>query len=64
MTEKANRKNSFWHSDTPLTSKRAKIILSKNVDALNMTKAFMGFRKGNVSTFTVSEETAQRLKSA
>ena len=56
------RKINYKHSDRPLTSKRDNIILSNAKDSKNLVAAIRDYRQEGKGTFTVSKETAEKLK--
>lgn len=55
------RNISYKHSDTPLTSKRARIILSSSEDSKKLAKAIRANRHNHSESFKVSATTATRL---
>lgn len=69
--EKLNQRNiSFLKSDTPLVSKRVRIILSSTEDSTKLADAVREQRKNssdrikNVGTFSVSDQVDRQLEAA
>jgi len=61
----SKRKPTFWVSFPGVTSKRVKIILSKNADAKKMAGAIRDLRKtGNVSFFQLEHDTQKKINEA
>lgn len=52
----------FRHSDSPLTSKRVRIILSNSEDSKKLSKAVRSLRHKDTASFEVSEDTVKKLK--
>lgn len=68
---KLNQRNiSFLKSDTPLVSKRVRIILSSTEDSTKLADAVREQRKNpsdrikNVGTFSVSDQVGRQLEAA
>lgn len=59
------RNTSFFHSDTPLVSKRVRIILSSPKDADKLAGAIREQRRGSTHTsFKVSDKVERKLAEA
>ncbi len=57
------RKTGFWRSDTPLVSKRVRIILSNKADSSKLADAIRKQRNGESNTaFELSEEVTNKLE--
>lgn len=52
------------HSDSPLTSKRVRIILSNPADSLKLAKAVRNSRHHGAASFEVTDKTANKIKLA
>lgn len=58
----SKRNITLRHSDSPLTSKRVKIILSDPEDSAKLAAAVRAHRKNKSKPFRVSSSTAKLLK--
>ncbi|EOZ96165.1 hypothetical protein A33Q_2758 [Indibacter alkaliphilus LW1] len=58
----SKRNITLRHSDSPLTSKRVKVILSDPEDSAKLAAAVRAHRKNKSKPFKVSEATADLLK--
>ena len=61
-TDKRNL--TFWKSDSPLTSKRVRIILSNPKDSKELVKAVRTLRHEGKASFKLSEETEKKIEEA
>lgn len=64
MPDITRRHTSFWNSNTPLTSKRVRIILSHPEDAKKLAEAIRNDRHGKKSSFKISRGTQEKLEKA
>jgi len=62
MKDNNQRKITFWNTDSPLTSKRVRVILSSPKDSPKLAEAVRSLRKGDSAVFKVSEETQKNLR--
>lgn len=56
------RKNDFWHSNTPLTSKRVRSILSNPVNSQKLVAAVRSARKVHKEQAQVTPRIAGKFK--
>lgn len=61
MKDITKRNITFRNTDSPLMSERVRIILSHPEDSKKLADAVRNLRNGNEVTFTLSEETIERL---
>ncbi|MEM8937921.1 MAG: hypothetical protein AAGC64_01085 [Bacteroidota bacterium] len=60
-----NKRNlTFWKSDSPLTSKRVRIILSNPRDSEKLVNAVRALRHDEKASFKISSETVKKIEEA
>ncbi|MFW6275477.1 MAG: hypothetical protein ACOC2M_02470 [bacterium] len=60
-TKFSKRYSGTWNTDLPLTSKRAKVILSHSSEAKKLLKAIRASRDGESKPFHLTEEVNQMV---
>ncbi len=59
---KSNKRTSSWYNtELPLVSPRAKILLSNPIDSRNLANAIRASRKGLNSKFTISKKSKDKI---